>query len=128
MSDLLTLTGSITIARTYGEQSGAIGYSTELDEKTGLGLPGKHGDSVSLTVDTPVVVSLGGLTGANFVMLRATGGKVKARFTSSDGTTQALPVDPLLILKCDSVDITAIDLTRIAGTPTTVEVLLGEKA
>lgn len=83
---------------------------------------------VALTVDTPVAVSFGGVTNANVVVLKALGGKVRARLTSADGATQAVPFDTYLILMSDTVPITAIDLTRVAGVDTTVRVFLGDKA
>jgi len=67
--------------------------------------------------DSPVSIPLAGLgaAGANVVHLRAEGAKVRARVTSTDGSTQAVPVDPLLFVESDSVAITAIDVTRVAG-------------
>jgi hypothetical protein len=82
---------------------------------------------ISLTSDAPVSVSLGSLAGAHVVILQSTA-KVRARLTSTDGSQQALPVDPLQILMCLAVPVTALDLTRQAGVATEVQVFLGEKA
>jgi hypothetical protein len=84
--------------------------------------------TVSLTTDNPTALTLGTLSEANFLVMRADGGKVRVRITSSDGTSQSIPVDPFLILRCDSVGITAIDITRTTGTDTDVYAVLGEKA
>jgi hypothetical protein len=83
--------------------------------------------TVSLSGDAPVSVGLGALTGAHAIILQSTA-KVRARLTSSDGVQQAVPVDPLAILLSRAVPVTALDLTRLSGTATEVQVFLGEKA
>lgn len=82
---------------------------------------------ISLDSDAPVSVNLGSMTGAHVVILQATS-KVRARLTSSDGSQQALPVDPLQVLLTLAVPVTALDLTRLPGVATEVQVFLGEKA
>lgn len=91
-----------------------------------LYLDAKLVSRVSLTGDAPVSVAFGSLAAANVVVLQANG-KVRARLTSSDGSLQALPVDPLLILITSAVSITAIDLTRLPGVNSEVSVFLGER-
>jgi len=85
---------------------------------------------IILDTDAPFSVPFtGGVVNAHVVMLRATGAKIRARLTSSDGAAQAVPVEPYLFMMTSSVPITAIDLTRLAGSGTvTVEVFLGERA
>jgi hypothetical protein len=83
--------------------------------------------TLSLTSDAPVAVNFGSLTGAHVIVLQSTS-KVRARVTSSDGSAQALPVDPLQILLSLAVPVTALDLTRLPGINTEVNVFLGEKA
>ncbi len=82
---------------------------------------------ISLTSDSPLTVDLGSLSGAHVVILQSTS-KVRARLTSSDGSTQAVPVDPLQLLISQAVPVTAIDLTRLPGVNTEVTLFLGEKA
>jgi hypothetical protein len=92
-----------------------------------LSLTRKDLDSVVLSADAPLSVSFGsGVVSAAVVILKATGGKVRARLTSADGSQQAVPVDDLLVLISQSVPITAIDLTRVPGVLTTVDVFLGQ--
>jgi hypothetical protein len=92
-----------------------------------LSLTRKDFDSVVLDVDTPVAVNFGsGVTSAAVVVLKATGGKVRARLTSADGSQQAVPVDDQLLLVSQSVPIIAIDLTRVPGVLTSVDVFLGQ--
>lgn len=83
--------------------------------------------TVSLTGDSPVAVNFGSLSGANVVVLQSTS-KVRARFTSSDGSTQAVPVDPLQLQISLATPFTALDLTRLPGVNTEVTLFLGEKA
>lgn len=78
--------------------------------------------SVLLGTDTPEAIAFGDLTGAHVVLLKATGGKVRARLTSTDGSQQAVPVDDVLFLVSRSVPITAIDLTRVVGSSDTPRV------
>jgi hypothetical protein len=115
-------------------------YSTQPAEP-GSGLPGAEASideivslakaplvaEYSLTGDSPVSVSLGGLSNVGVLVIKATGGKVRARLTSADGSQQAVPVDSLLILTSLTVPITAIDLTRVAGISTVARVTLGER-
>lgn len=84
--------------------------------------------NLTLSSDSPVSLSLGPLTGVNLLSIRAVGGKIRVRVTSSDGTSQGLPVDPVLVLMSDSVDITAIDLTRTANIETEVFVVMAQKS
>lgn len=126
MSDILSIGGSIEVKAASGSPSGDFSPPAPLDED--MSLARYLITRVSLSADAPVSVPLGGLTGVNALMLRATGGKVRARVTSADGTTQAIPVDKLLVLTSESVDITAIDLTRVASTPTEVSVFVGQRA
>ena len=104
-------------------------FAASIDAVIGeaLVLKAKHYDTILLSADAVSVVSFGGVVNAHVVILKATG-KVKARVTSTDGATQAVPFDTYWILMSQSVPITAIDLTRVPATDTTVFVFLGEKA
>lgn len=82
--------------------------------------------TVDLDSDTAESVAFGDLPSASLVVLESPGGKVRARLTSADGTTQSVPVDPLLAIVSLTVPITAIDLTRVSGAGTVrVSVILG---
>jgi hypothetical protein len=124
VGEKLSLTGAVTIEPSTGNPSGFVGHTATLDET--ISLSRSTTIPVELSSDTAVAVPFGSLaTGAIYVQIKSTG-KVKARFTSADGTTQSIPVDDLLILKALSVPITALDLTRVAGQATSAEVLLGQ--
>jgi hypothetical protein len=82
---------------------------------------------LTLTSDAAVAVSIPGASNINVVVIRTVGGKVKARISSSDGATQAVPVDPYMSLITESVNITALDVTRVAGQETNVQIFLGER-
>lgn len=122
----VTFIGSVDMAAPVGSPSGQpqtlISYNEiSYTEKV-------LSQNIFLGVDTPVAVSLGQLSGVNFLSIRADGAKIRVRITSTDGSTQAVPVDPLLVLRCDSTDITAIDITRTAGIDTDVYIVLGKKS
>lgn len=74
--------------------------------------------------DNPVTIPLAGIgaAGANVIELEADGGKVRARFTSTDGATQAVPCDPRALIQSASVPVTAIDVTRVTGSTQTPRV------
>ena len=92
-----------------------------------MSLTRKDLDTISLDTDAPLAVNFGsGVTQAAVAILKATGGKVRARITSADGSQQSIPVDDLLVLISQSVPITGIDLTRVPGVLTTVSVFLGQ--
>ena len=91
-------------------------------------VPGLLAISPLLSADSVQSVDLGGLSNVNFLSVRAVGGKIRVRITSADGTNQSIPVDPILVLRSDSVNITALDLTRLANTETEVYIVLAERA
>jgi hypothetical protein len=126
MADQFKLSGGYTTTPLDGVQSFDPNIDAVIDES--LVLIKKNFEQIDLNVDTPVVVPFGGVTNANVVLLKAVGGKVKARFTSADGTQQAVPFDTYLILMSLASPITAIDLVRTPATPATVRVFLGERA
>lgn len=107
--------------------SGSPALLVQLDEAISVkGVP--NTSEYELSSDSPQSVAFGGLASASVVLIKATGGKVRVRLTSADGTSQAIPVDSLLLILSESVAYTAIDLTRVSGTLTTVAVTLAEKA
>lgn len=125
-TDLFALAGSYQCTPCSGVPSGDPIIQAALNESAYLS--GKQIDTVSLPDATPKAVSFGDLTQADVIVLRATGGKVSAAISSSDGTSQVVPVEPLLILMNDSVAVTAIVLTAASGAPTiAVKVFLGQR-
>ncbi len=126
MSDLLQISGSLTTTPTSGNPSGDPEVEAQISER--VGLINKSISNYQLETDSPVSVNFSGLTNCNVLMVKTVGGKVRVRLTSADGSTQAVPVDSLLILIDLSVPVTAIDLTRVPAVSTTVRVFLGERA
>ena len=126
MADVFELSG------TYGTSTGGVAVSAvpevsaPISEK--LSLIRKAISRITLSTDVAVAIDLSGLTQINVLIIKTIGGKVMARITSADGSTQAVPVDSFFAIISSSVPITAVDLTRVVGTSTTVEVFLGEKA
>lgn len=124
MAETVKLLGSLTSTPTY-LPNGMPRITVPLGAS--MSLANSVASSVSLTTDDPYTLALGTLTNVNVLMIQAVGGKIRVRITSSDGSTQAIPTD-FLLLFTGSVNITAIDLTRVASTPTTVSVFMGDKA
>lgn len=126
MADQFVLSGSYTTTPLGGEPSFDPNIDAPINEP--VQLIKKRVDTISLDVDTPVNVDLGGLSQAHIVMLKAVGGSsVRVRLTSADGALQSIPFDTYLVLMSMAKPITAIDLTRTPATPTDVRVFLGQE-
>ena len=97
-------------------------------EEMGADVSDEIVSQITLSVDGPVALPVDSLDGVNVVILKSVGGKVIARFTSADGTAQAVPVDSFLALTSANTDITAISVERVPATPTVVKYFLGQKA
>lgn len=126
MSETFTLSGSAGSKPVVGAPSGQGNLSIPLDE--GVSLLRSLKSEYRLSADAVQAVGLGPLTNVHVLIVRANGGKVRVRVTSADGVTQAIPVDPLLVLIANDVPITAVDLTRVANIETDVSIFLGERA
>lgn len=127
MADIFSLTGCYQVMPASGSPSGDPIIDAPIDES--LVLKAKQVMTVTLDTDLPENIAFGDLAGAHVVIIRALGGKVRLRATSTDGAAQAVPFDELIVLMSSAVPITAADLTRVAGAGTVVcKVLLGEKA
>ncbi len=127
MADVFRLTGEYSALTQLSEVGVPLPPEVTALLSEALFLQDKLVGHYSLTSDAPVSVALGSLAAAHVVILRSTG-KVRARLTSGDGAAQAIPVDPLLIQIASAVPVTAIDLTRLAGVNTEVDIFLGERA
>tara|TARA_Y100000593_G_scaffold86192_1_gene164457 strand:- start:217 stop:603 length:387 start_codon:yes stop_codon:yes gene_type:complete len=126
MADTFNLTGSYSSTpASVGTSSGGATISAPVDET--VQLASRTQIELVLSADPAVAVSIPAAANINVVIIRTVGGKVKARFTSSDGATQGVPVDPFAVVISESVNITALDVQRVAGVETTVKVFLGEK-
>jgi hypothetical protein len=126
MADSFKLLGSYETAPLGNPLSFAPFVVAQISE--GRSLKAKQLSDLSLEADAPLAVPFGGVVNAHVVLIKAVGGKVRARITSADGALAPVPFDTYLILMSESVPITAIDLTRVAGTVTSVRVFLGEKS
>lgn len=125
-SDSFKLSGSYLTQPLSQPLSFAPTIEASIDES--LSIKAKQVTEILLSADAPVAVNFGGVTNAHVVILKSTDGKVKASISSADGAAQAVPFDTYWILMSESVPVTAISLTRVAGAETTVRVFLAEKA
>lgn len=126
MADSFKLLGSYEVAPQGSQLSFAPAIIAQISESRTLSA--KTISDITLDADAIEAVDFGGVEEAHVLELKATGGKVLATITTADGASQVVPVDSSLILICDESPVTALSLTRKAGTPTTVRVFLGEKA
>lgn len=125
MADIVSVSGNVSIGSS-GTTSGRPTTSLAIDEKVSV----DHGSSLRLTLvsDSPVPITLDGTAGlgnASFVLVRATS-KVRVRLTSGDGSQQAIP-GTFMLVKSEDVPFTALDITRMASTETTVDITIGVK-
>lgn len=123
MSDLLRLSGSLSVAAASGSPSGHASQSVPIDEQ----LPVDHARAnlhYDLVDDTPQVVSLDGLS-VSFLLVKASD-KIKVRITTADGAQQVVPGTFMLLL-CDDVPITALDVLRQPAVETLVDITVGIK-
>lgn len=123
--DVFRLQGTLYTQPTTGSPSGDPEVETPIQEQ--MALQNKTIGQYTLDTDAAVNVSLAGLDGANVVMIKSVGGRVRVRLTSVDGTQQAVPVDSFMVFTTLTQPITAIDLTRQPGVSTNVRVFLGER-
>lgn len=124
MADTFKLSGEFSSSTTAGDPSGELELSSIVEEA--VSLANKAVGRYDLTSDAEQSVNLGGLSGVNVLVVKATGGKVKVKLTSADGSAQAVPVDGFAILISRSVPFTAMSLTRVAGTETIVNLFMGQ--
>lgn len=123
MPDQFTLTGSW---QSSPQTSGAVNSpdtSTPLSETQTV--VERNISSITLGVDTAVVLPFAGVTNAQIVIISTENLNLRAALTSVAGTTQIIPINDLLILVSRTEPITAITLTRTAGVSTPVKFYLG---
>lgn len=125
MAQQLTIEGALVISEAVGDYQGQSQVTNTIAEK--MSILQYQNTVYVLSSDSAQTVALGALTEINVLQIRVVGNKVRVRITSTDGTTQAIPVDSFLCIVSDSVSITAVDLTRTAGSETTVYVTICQK-
>jgi hypothetical protein len=126
VGDTFSLQGSLGLSGGSGAPSGALYPVGGLNET--LVVQNSVNTIVSLDGDAAVPVPFGTMTAAHVVSLDATGGPVTARITSEVGAQQLVPFDDYFFTISRGKNITAIDLIRTPGTPTTVRVFIAQKA
>lgn len=126
MADKFTLVGSWGTTPQTGPllNSGAASLSATINES--LQLSQKNSDDYDLVTDTPVPVSLGGVTLIN-VLVVFSNRPITIMLTSAVGTNQSVPCDGWLLLESRTTPITAVDLVRSPAQETKVSVFFGQK-
>lgn len=123
MGEIYKLSGQYVTKPSSFATSGEPGCSAEFSEQLAL----THSTTQRLTLDDDATlnVDLGGVTNVAVLHIRSDR-KVLVNVTSADGAAQAVPVDGHLMIISESVPITAIALTRVAGIDTQVTLFMGE--
>ncbi len=125
MAQQLTIEGALVIREAVGDYQGQSQVTNTIAEK--MSILQYQNTVYVLSADSAQTVALGALSEVNVLQIRVVGNKIRVRITSTDGSTQAIPVDSFLCIVSDSVSITAVDLTRTAGSETTVYVTICQK-
>jgi len=125
MADTFSLTGSWSSVPAASTPSGYPAFTAPLAESATL--EAKLYQTIELTSNPAQAVTFGTLTEAHVLIIASTA-KIVASISSTDGATQTIPVENLLVLLNDSVPVTALSIQRFAGQDTTVYVFLGQKA
>lgn len=125
MKDVFALIGRFYIKppAQSTEWSGDFFAEGDLDEKIPLTL--KSAKLMQLTVDGATVVSFDGLATAGVVYVKVDQ-PVTLTISSTLGTNQTLPLDDLWIHISQSVQISALSITRTSGVLTNCRVVLGQ--
>ncbi len=126
MAETLSFTGSICINPAVGFPSGQTGLETPICQQ--MALVGTFQNNYTLSSDSPVTVTFGGLASAAFWFVQVLGGEVNVTVTSGAGAAQVIPVDSTQLGFSRSVPLTAMTLTRTPGTSSIVNVILGQAA
>lgn len=126
MASTLYLTGNLVTAPLEGGSGNSI-IPFPLEEVVALSK--RYYDEITLADNTVTTVSFGGLSEVNVVCMRVTGGKARLRVTTSDGSQQSIPLDPLGLFISKSVPITALDVMRdnTITNEVSIRVFLGQK-
>lgn len=126
MADSFKLLGSYDVNPLTAPLSFAQVQTAPINET--LTIKASMWTEMTLTLDAPYTVNFGGVANAHIVILKSTNGKVLATLTTSAGAAQVVPFDTYWILMSESAPVTALTLTRVAGTETTVRIFLAEMA
>lgn len=127
MSNILTLSGSITSAPPLGLPSGAPEVMANLNQP--VSVTNAPNLQFTLDADAPVTFDMDGspVGPCSFLMVSVQGPSVLLEVTSEEGTLQKVPVDPLAIVFSQTSPFTSIRLTRTPSVLTIVNVILGVK-
>lgn len=123
MANAFTLTGEWRVSASTGRPSLDPAFTASINEA--ITLDKRHFWQATLESDALTTVDMGGLN-AHVLIVDATA-KCKLHITSADGTAQVIPISSLVLINRD-VPITALSVTRLAGTDTDIKVFVGQSA
>jgi len=126
VASTFSLQGSYTANPVSGSPSADPQITAPINEM--MVLSNESVSQLTLNTDGMTTLPMCAVDAVNVLVLKCVGGKITVYLTSSDGTTQAIPVDSFLALTTASADITAIEVERTPSTQTVVKYFLGQKA
>jgi hypothetical protein len=100
-------------------------FTIENDVLEQVSVTKKLAGRMTLDADGPEVLNLADMTAVHVVQIKVDQ-KVVVRLTSADGSVQAIPVDPYLLLISRLVGFTAITVERLPNVATSVQFVLAQ--
>lgn len=127
MSETLLLTGQLSTNPTHSSCGEDPDHSMVVTLQEAMSITAKQSIAFTVPSDAAFPIDLSATPNVNALFIDASA-KVKLTITTADGATQVIPVDPMMIWFSASVPITALSITRVPSTDTTVRLILGDKA
>lgn len=128
MSSTFVLAGTYQAMPSYGMASGDPLITAPIDERLTLAL--ELASQVVLAPGEALSLPFGGLSSAAVVVLKVTGGAIKAVLTSAVGVAQAVPVDTFALLMSSTQPFIDVNVENESGAlgPVNVKFFLGQRA
>lgn len=128
LAETLQLNGQLSInPSTASICADGVDLGTLVNLSETMSISAKLTAAFALTADPAFPINLTTVPSVSALYIE-TDAKVTLTLTTADGALQLLPVDGMMIWFSASVPITALSITRLAGTTTNVKLILGQKA
>jgi hypothetical protein len=128
LAETLLLNGQLSInPSTASMCADGVDLGTLVTLSESMSISAKLTAAFTLSADPAFPVDLTTVPSVNALYIEADS-KVKLTITTADGALQVVPVDPMMVWFSATVPITALSITRLAGTTTNVKLILGQKA
>lgn len=125
MPETLSLVGQLSINPSPASAADPD-LSTVVMLQEALSITAKQSMTFVVPGDAAFSIDLTATPNVNMIYIDASS-KVMLTITTADGAAQVIPVDPMMLWFSATVPITALSITRVTGTDTTVRLILGDK-